>query len=93
MVSTTESMFSTTDCTFILYVLLLPVDRIGFENITFSVEEEAGFAELSVALLGGSILGGRVTIRFHTSDISSVGQQHHCTCVSMCFNTISPTII
>ena len=69
------------------------VATIGFENITISVEEEAGFVNLSVALLGDVTLSGRVTIHFNTSDLSSVGQQHHCTCVSMCFNKISPAII
>ena len=77
----------------LLLYMFTAVARIGFGNITFSVEEEAGFANLSVALLGDVTLGGRVTVRFHTSDLSSVGQQHHCTCVSMCFNKISPTII
>ena len=77
----------------ILNYIFSAVARIGFENITYSVEEEAGFANLSVALLGNVTLGGRVTVRFSTSDLSSIGQQHHCTCVSMCFNEISPTII
>ena len=83
MVSTSDSTFSTADCKFRLHVCSLTswhaVTRIGFENIKSSVEEEAGFAELSVALLGGGTLGGNVNVCFHTSDLSSVGEQHHCT--------------
>ena len=52
----------------------IPVARIGFENITFSVVGGAGFAELPVAVLGTTTLGGEVTVRFSTSDLTAVGQ-------------------
>ena len=48
--------------------------RIGFETITFSVQEGAGLAELPVAVLGGTTLGREVTVRFSTSDLSAIGQ-------------------
>ena len=53
---------------------LIPVARIGFETITFSVQEGAGFAELPVAVLGSTTLGGEVTVRFSTSDLKAIGQ-------------------
>ena len=48
--------------------------RIGFETITFSVQEAAGFAELPVAVLGTTTLGGEITVRFNTSDLTAIGQ-------------------
>ena len=56
------------------YYFHIPVVRIGFENITFSVVEGAEFAELPVAVLGTTTLGGEVTVLFSTSDLSAIGQ-------------------
>ena len=53
---------------------LISVARIGFETITFSVQEGAGFAELHVAVLGTTTLGGEVTVRFSTNDLTAIGQ-------------------
>ena len=61
-------------CTLIKYYSPIPVARIGFESIAFSVGEAAGFAELPVAVLDTTTLGGEVTIRFSTSDLSAIGQ-------------------
>ena len=56
----------------------IAVATIGFENFTFSVQEEAGFAELPVAVLGSTTLGGEVTVLFSTHYISSAtGHQCH----------------
>ena len=64
--------------TVVTVLLCCPVARIGFENIIFSVEEGsgsgAGFAEIPVAVLGTITLGGEVTVRFSTSDLSAIGQ-------------------
>ena len=54
-------------------IILVDRTRIGFGNITFSVREGAGFAELPVTVLGTATLGGEVTVRFSTSDISAKG--------------------
>ena len=68
------------ECTYaataVTVLLCYPVARIGFENIIFSVEEGsgAGFAEIPVAVLGTTTLGGEVTVRFSTSDLSAIGQ-------------------
>ena len=56
------------------YYFAFSVARIGFETITFSVQEGAGFAELPVAVLGTTTLGGEVTVRFTTSDLTAIGQ-------------------
>ena len=57
-----------------VYYSGIAVARLGFENITFSVVEGAGFAELPVAVLGTTTLGGEVTVRFNTSDLTAIGQ-------------------
>ena len=44
---------------------------IGFENITVSVSEESPFATLFVSVLGTTRLGGEVTVRFFTDDITA----------------------
>ena len=59
---------------------LIPVIRIGFENITFLVQEGVRFAELPVAVIGTTTLGGEVIVRFSTSDISATGHQCHMSC-------------
>ena len=61
----------------------IPVARIGFENITFTYGEAAGFAELPVAVLGTTTLGGEVTVCFNTAYLTAIGQCHVtcCTCV------------
>ena len=48
---------------------------IGFENISVSVEEGAGFVVIYVAVLNGA-LGGDVTVRFSTSDLSATGEPY-----------------
>ena len=62
----------------VLFTVLFQWLVIGFENIIFSVEEGsgsgAGFAEIPVAVLGTITLGGEVTVRFSTSDLSAIGQ-------------------
>ena len=61
-----------------LYVFIpIPVVSIGFENITFRVQEGARFAELPVAVLSTTTLGGEVTVHFSISDISATGHQCH----------------
>ena len=52
----------------------IPVATIGFENVTFSVAEGAGFVVLPVAVLGTTTLGGEVTVRFNTADLTAIGQ-------------------
>ena len=48
--------------------------RIGFENITFTYGEAAGFAELLVTVLGTTTLGREVTVHFSTADLTAIGQ-------------------
>ena len=62
------------DATIVQYYSAFSVARIGFENITFSIEEGAGFAELPVAVLGSTTLGREVTVLFSTSDLTAIGQ-------------------
>ena len=50
---------------------------IGFENISVSVQEGAGFAVLYVAVLNGA-LGRDVTVRFSTADLSATGELCYC---------------
>ena len=54
--------------------------RIGFENITFTYGEAAGFAELPVAVLGTTTLGGEVTVLFNTADLTANGQWNVSSC-------------
>ena len=46
---------------------------IGFENITISVSEGAMFAEIPVAVLRTTTLGGEVTVNFSTIDLTATG--------------------
>ena len=46
---------------------------IGFENISVSVQEGAGFAVLYIAVLYGA-LGGDVTVQYSTADLSAKGE-------------------
>ena len=46
---------------------------IGFENISISVSEGAMFAEIPVAVLGATTLGGEITVNFSTIDLTAIG--------------------
>ena len=54
-------------------IYLHAVAIIGFENVTISVSEGAMFAELPVAVLGATTLGGEVTVNFSTIDLTAIG--------------------
>ena len=50
------------------------MSRIGFESVSkFIVQEGARFAELPIAVLDNSTLGGEAIVRFSTSDTSATG--------------------
>ena len=46
---------------------------IGFENISISVSEGAMCAEIPVAVLGTTTLGGEVTVNVSTIDQTAIG--------------------
>ena len=48
---------------------------IGFETISFSVQEGAGVAVLYVSVLNGA-LDRNVTVRFSTTDLSATGEPY-----------------
>ena len=56
-----------------LLIYLHAVATIGFENVTISVSEGAMFAEIPVAVLGATTLGGEVTVNFSTLDLTAIG--------------------
>ena len=68
---------------------------IGFENISVSVQEGAGFAVLYVAVLSDTTLGGDVTVRFSTAGLSATGELCYCIvgfvkCCSIVRNLFQP---
>ena len=56
-----------------LLIYLHAVAIIGFENVTISVSEGSMFAELPVAVLGATTLGGEVTVNFSTINLTAIG--------------------
>ena len=52
-------------------VFIPTVARVGFESNSVNVNEGSQFATLFVAVLGTTSLGGEVTLRFSTADITA----------------------